>query len=59
MLESIIYFSSSLNFKDWIWALAEQICTIKTSDRSQINPKKILYKTAFLAQLPCLARHSL
>ena len=27
------------NFKDGIYALAERICTVKTSDRSQMNPK--------------------
>ena len=28
------------DFDDWICALAEQICKVKTSDRSQINPLK-------------------
>ena len=43
------------DFKDWIWALAEQICVVKTSERSKMNPKKYFYKTAFSAQLQCLA----
>ena len=42
-----------------IWILAEKICTVKTPERSQVNPKKFLYSTAFSAELPCLARHSL
>ena len=32
------------DFKDWICALAEQMCTVKTSDRSQMNPLKISQK---------------
>ena len=39
-------------FKDCIYALAEQICTEKTSDKSQMNPKNILNNTAISAQLP-------
>ena len=46
------------DFKDWIGALAEQIFTVKTSKRSQMNPKICLYNTAFSAQLPCLDKHS-
>ena len=42
-----------------IFTLAEQICTLKTSDRSQMNPKKLPYKTAFSVQLPYIAVHSL
>ena len=34
------------DFKDLICALAEQICTVKTSDRSQMNPTKFLNNTA-------------
>ena len=45
--------------KDWICALAEQKFTVNKSDRSEMNPKKLLYNSAFSAQLPCLARHSL
>ena len=29
------------DFKDWICALVEQICTVKTSDRFQMNSKKL------------------
>ena len=29
------------DFKDCICALAEQICIVKTSDRSQMNPKQL------------------
>ena len=47
------------DFKDWICALAEQICTIKTSHRSQIILKKFLHNTTFLFQLPYIAGHSL
>ena len=38
------------DFTDWICALPEQMCTIKTSDRSQMNPNKFLFKTALSAQ---------
>ena len=31
----------------------------KNTDRSQMNPKKLLYKTAFSVQLPYIAVHSL
>ena len=40
-------------------ALAEQMCTLKQSDRSQINPKIILNDTAISVQLPYIAGHSL
>ena len=44
------------DFKNWICTLAEQICNVKTSDKSKITPKNI---TAFSVQLPCIAGHSL
>ena len=47
------------DFKRWICTLTEQICTVITSQRSQINPKNILYNTVFLAKPHCLAKHSL
>ena len=40
------------NYKDWICALARQIHTVKTSDRSQMNLKRFLHNIAFSAQLP-------
>ena len=43
----------------WNCALIEQLYTLKTSLRYQMNPKKFLYKTALSAQLPCLASRSL
>ena len=35
------FFPNKTDFKDWICALAEQLWTIKTSQRSQINPKNV------------------
>ena len=40
------------DFKYWIRAVDDQICTVNTSDRSQMNPKKILNNTAISVQLP-------
>ena len=47
------------NFKDCICALDEQICTVKTSDRSQMNPNIFLNNTVISVQLPYIAGHSL
>ena len=47
------------DFKDCIHALAEQKCTVKTSDRSLKNPKRFLNNTAMSVQLPYIAGHSL
>ena len=44
------------DFKDWNCALAVQIFTVKTSDRSQMNPKEFLKNTASLGQL--ITRHT-
>ena len=50
----------SEGFKNLICTLAEQICSsVKTSDLSQINPNKFLYKTAFAVKIPDLAGRSL
>ena len=35
------------SMKNVVKILAEQICIVKTSGRSQMNPKKVLYKIAF------------
>ena len=35
-----------------IFALAEQICTVKSSDRSQINPKKYQFSNYTLPVTP-------
>ena len=34
-----------------IFALAKQLCTVKMSHKSQMNPEKLLYNTSLLAQL--------
>ena len=49
----------SEGFKNLICTLDEQICSVKTSDLSQINPNKFLYKTAFAVKIPDLAGRSL
>ena len=38
------------DFRYWIWALADQICTVKTSDRSEMNPKQFLSNIAISVQ---------
>jgi len=43
--------------KDWICALGEQLYTVKTSHRSQMNPEKYIYNTAPSAQLQCSSAH--
>ena len=47
------------DFKYWKCALGEQICTVKTSDRSQMNPKNVFNNTVISVQLPYIADHSL
>ena len=47
------------DFKYWKCALGEQICTVKTSDRSQMNPKILFNNTVISVQLPYIAGHSL
>ena len=48
------------DFKDWICAVAEQMCTVKMSDRSQFNSKKFLnYNTAISDQILYIAGHFL
>ena len=42
-----------------ICAFAEQICNVKTSDRSQIKPKTFFNNTAISVQLTYIAGHSL
>ena len=49
----------SWGFKYWKCALGEQICTVKTSDRSQMNPKNVFNNTVISVQLPYNAGHSL
>ena len=47
------------DFEYRIFALGGHFYTVKTSRRSQMNPKKILYNTALSAQLLCLRGHFL